>query len=309
MIDSLTAPAGLETALGAALGEELTSALDPEADRHWRVLPPFADVAPLPAGATALAEMIEAPLALTRSLSQIGLVEDDAAAWECHADMSPGQLLVSRAGAVWRWDGYTIRAGAPTPAAVRLRQRNRLNDLREALSQAPTGSRADQRGTERGRTAGATAAALEEQSARNARRDLEAPLRARARGVGVLAHSGGHRRGPPRRRRTSNSRGWSRSARRQPRSSTTPGRRTRRRPDIEGLREAVEQARAALTAARTREVGRADGAQRAGPGTGDLRRSPARDRVRTHTLDGTLSRRGGAGRRPDPEAWTSPERK
>ena len=50
--------------------------------------------------------------------------------------LAPGQMLVSRAGAVWRWDGYTIRAGTPTAAAVRLQQRNRLRKLRAALAEA-----------------------------------------------------------------------------------------------------------------------------------------------------------------------------
>jgi chromosome segregation protein len=251
MIDSLTAPAGLETALGAALGEELTSALDPDADRHWRVLPPFADVAPLPAGATALAEMIEAPVALTRSLSQIGLVEDEQAAWECHADMSPGQLLVSRAGAVWRWDGYTIRAGAPTPAAVRLRQRNRLNGLREALSRAEqeaerTGSaqtEAEQR---------ARAASVEEQSARNTRREMEnRHERARAALVGLRGQAA-----------TAEARlaGVDEQLLRlehECREATAVFGDARAaydaRPDVEGLRAAVEQSRATLMAARSRE--------------------------------------------------------
>ena len=130
MIDSLTAPSGLETALGAALGEELTSALDPDADRHWRELPPLAaGAAAAGDGARALRGMVEAPAALARALSQIGLVEDEQVALDCQADLAPGQMLVSREGAIWRWDGYTIRAGTPTPAAVRLRQRNRLTVL------------------------------------------------------------------------------------------------------------------------------------------------------------------------------------
>ena len=36
-------------------------------------------------------------------------------------------------GAVWRWDGYTMRAGAPSTAAVRLSQRNRLAEIREQI--------------------------------------------------------------------------------------------------------------------------------------------------------------------------------
>ena len=50
--------------------------------------------------------------------------------------LAPGQVLVSRDGAVWRWDGYTIRAGTPTAAAVRLQQRNRLSLLHRDLTAA-----------------------------------------------------------------------------------------------------------------------------------------------------------------------------
>jgi chromosome segregation protein len=175
MIDSLTAPPGLETALGAALGEELTSALDPEADRHWRELPPLGSVPPLPAGATALLGLVEAPAALARSLSQIAVVEDEKIALECHADLAPGQVLVTREGAIWRWDGYTIRAGTPTPAAVRLRQRNRLTVLKEALAKAEQESEQASAAQEAAEHLARTAA-LEEQSARNARREAERRL-------------------------------------------------------------------------------------------------------------------------------------
>ena len=50
-----------------------------------------------------------------------------AALWR--RDLLQGQRLVSRDGALWRWDGFTVAAGAPTAAAVRLRQRNRLAEL------------------------------------------------------------------------------------------------------------------------------------------------------------------------------------
>ena len=51
MVDALTVPAGLETALGAALGEELSSAADLSAARHWRELPPLDPLPALPGGA------------------------------------------------------------------------------------------------------------------------------------------------------------------------------------------------------------------------------------------------------------------
>jgi len=69
-------------------------------------------------------------------LSQTGLVEDSAIGEGAQAGLTPGQVLVSREGAVWRWDGYTIRAGTATAAAVRLQQRNRLSLLQRDLAAA-----------------------------------------------------------------------------------------------------------------------------------------------------------------------------
>ena len=130
MIDSLTVADGLEAALGAVLGEELTSALNPGAARHWRELPAFDPTPPLPEGAQPLSDFVQGPQALARALSQIGLVENDENGLNNQTNLLPGQSLVSRSGAIWRWDGYTIRSGTPTQATVRLQQRNRLTGLR-----------------------------------------------------------------------------------------------------------------------------------------------------------------------------------
>ncbi len=152
MVDSLDVPAGLEAALGAALGEELTSAADPAAARHWRDLPPFDPAPALPEGTEGLDRLVRGPAALARALSQIGLAGDDSGD-TLQPLLSPGQVLVSRQGAVWRWDGYTIRAGTPTAAAVRLQQRNRLSVLQAELADADAAvaDAAGRRGTRRKR--------------------------------------------------------------------------------------------------------------------------------------------------------------
>jgi chromosome segregation protein len=134
--DQVTVPAGLEAALGAALGEALDSAADPAAPRHWRALPELVPPPALPAGFASFAGWLEAPPELARALSQIGLAEDPATAARAQVGLLPGQTLVSREGGVWRWDGYTVAAGTPTPAAVRLQQRNRLGALRARLAEA-----------------------------------------------------------------------------------------------------------------------------------------------------------------------------
>ncbi len=138
MVDQLVVPAGLEAALGAALGEELDSAADTSAARHWRDMPPLDPPPALPGEARPLSDIVQAPPTLARALSQIGLVTDGAAA----SALAPGQMLVSAEGAVWRWDGYTVRAGTRTAAAVRLQQRNRLAALTANLARAQEAAQA-----------------------------------------------------------------------------------------------------------------------------------------------------------------------
>jgi chromosome segregation protein len=251
MVDALVVPAGLETALGAALGEELTSALNPDAARHWRELPPFDPVPALPGGVTALAALVQGLPALARALSQIGLVDDGETGESNQSALAPGQVLVSRAGAIWRWDGYTIHAGTPTQAAVRLQQRNRLAGLRQrlvAVEQTAAAARTRRDEVEKA----AQDAAAAEQRCRTARREAEqrqqhalaafAQLRTRAEAAKArltaaeqqIAHLSGDR-------------DESEAAVVHARDAHAA------LPDLGALRQSVERARAALSAARGKE--------------------------------------------------------
>jgi chromosome segregation protein len=71
---------------------------------------------------------VKAPPALAYRLSQIGLVER-ALGESLRASLKPGQRLVSREGDLWRWDGFTRKAEAPSAAARRLSERNRLDEI------------------------------------------------------------------------------------------------------------------------------------------------------------------------------------
>ena len=142
LLDRLSVDAGYEGALGVALGDDLNAATDEAAPMFWRALPPLPEAQTLPAGVESLARFVRAPGALDRRLSQIGVVPDrvdGAALWP---SLRPGQRLVTRAGALWRWDGFAIAAGAPTAAAMRLAQRNRLSALQEARSGAESSANA-----------------------------------------------------------------------------------------------------------------------------------------------------------------------
>ena len=126
ILDSLKVPPGLEKALGAALGQELSASAEPQAARHWRKLPPL-DLAVVPL--KSFANLVTGPEALARALSHILLLPEGADGDVLQGNLTSGQILVSRAGSVWRWDGYTVREGATSEAAVRLAQRNRLAAL------------------------------------------------------------------------------------------------------------------------------------------------------------------------------------
>ena len=152
LVDALDVQQGYETALGAALGDDIDASADEAAPVHWRGLPPLEDVASLPEGAESLARFVDAPQALQRRLSHIGVVSK-ALGQALQSQLRPGQRLVSREGDVWRWDGFSAAADAPSAAAKRLAERNRLAGLEVELTESQ-GAAEDARGAyEAARTA------------------------------------------------------------------------------------------------------------------------------------------------------------
>ncbi|MER8440891.1 chromosome segregation protein SMC [Mesorhizobium sp. M1393] len=128
VLEQISVERGYETALGAALGEDLDVPLDRSAPVHWGQSEVQPGDAALPEGITSLASVVRAPAQLARRLAQIGIVEAGDGK-RLQALLAPGQRLVSREGALWRWDGFTASADAPTAAAQRLAQKNRLAEL------------------------------------------------------------------------------------------------------------------------------------------------------------------------------------
>ena len=135
MWDRVTVKPGFETAVGAALGDDLQASTSEDAPVHWRTLSQGSDSAPLPPDVMPLADAVRAPEALAARLAQIGVVSEADGA-RLQSSLCAGQRLVSRDGSMWRWDGYTVAAEAPTAAARRLEARNRLAALAETCAQA-----------------------------------------------------------------------------------------------------------------------------------------------------------------------------
>ncbi len=135
LIDAVRVQSGYEAALAAALGDDLQAPLDEAAPHHWRFLGALDGSHPLPAGVKPLSDFVKAPEALARRLSMTGLVFPDQGA-KLQSQLRPGQRLVSARGDLWRWDGYAASADAPSPATLRLSQRNRLTALEQELGAA-----------------------------------------------------------------------------------------------------------------------------------------------------------------------------
>ena len=128
LVDAVTVQSGYEAAMAAALGDDLQAPLDDTSPHHWRDLGKFDHNLPLPEGSKPLSDFVKAPGALDRRLAMTGLVFPDQGA-ELQKQLKPGQRLVSARGDLWRWDGFIASADAPSVAAQRLAQRNRLTVL------------------------------------------------------------------------------------------------------------------------------------------------------------------------------------
>lgn len=128
ILDQVKAAKGYEAALGAALGDDLDAPVDAASPLRWTD-PPWADGDPeLPVGAAPLAPHVVAPTVLARRLAQIG-VATRADGPRLAKLLKTGQRLVSLEGDLWRWDGFVSNAEAPSAAARRLAEKNRLAEI------------------------------------------------------------------------------------------------------------------------------------------------------------------------------------
>ncbi|TFL19087.1 chromosome segregation protein SMC [Jannaschia formosa] len=169
LLDRLMVAPGYEAALGAAFGEDLRLG-EEEGEAGWTTLAAYPEGPDWPEGVAPLADHVTAPEVLARGLSHVGVVADGAA---LQAGLAPGQVLVSRDGDLWRWDGFRASAeAAPSAAALRLRQVNRLASLRQDLEEAEQRARGT-RAAHDALGAALTGAKQAETAAREARRAAE----------------------------------------------------------------------------------------------------------------------------------------
>ncbi|RVQ69536.1 chromosome segregation protein [Croceicoccus ponticola] len=125
-IDAVKAEPGYERALAAVLGRDavapLGSPTEGQDGRFWT----GAD-APAPVADSITAHVRDAPVELAARLAMVRVVDADDGQL-----LAPGEWLVTRAGALRRWDGFVAR-GEGAAEAARLEAANRLEALTEQL--------------------------------------------------------------------------------------------------------------------------------------------------------------------------------
>jgi chromosome segregation protein len=147
-LDQITPEPGYEAAVAAAFGDDLDAALDvklgADAPAFWA--PDFwahgqATLPAWPEGATPLAAVVAGPEPLAGRLAMTAIVARGDGE-RLQTALPVGGRLVSKAGDLWRWDGYTERAGAPRAAAKRLAQKARLIDIAAKIDALAPGAQA-----------------------------------------------------------------------------------------------------------------------------------------------------------------------
>ncbi len=126
---------GYEPALSAALGDDLSASLDQTAPASWRLVEPEHPTPSLPHGARSLSEFVKGPKELLVRLGQIGVVDNFQTGQRLANKLMYGQRLVSTDGDMWRWDGYSVTSKVLASRASPLRQRNRLQQLKVAVTE------------------------------------------------------------------------------------------------------------------------------------------------------------------------------
>lgn len=174
VIEAITVERGFETALGAALGDDLLASVDEKAPIHWRALDPGPDPQALPEGAVPLSRFVKGPPALDRRLAQIGVVEAEDGS-RLTERLKPGQRLVSRQGHLWRWDGFIASPVAAGVVASRIAQRARLKTLSRDVADTRARHKSARERLEAERASLRRALSAEEE-AREAQRRAEAAL-------------------------------------------------------------------------------------------------------------------------------------
>lgn len=107
IIDFIDFEDGIEKAIAAVFSDELIASIDQEQASFWRKLDIISSE--FSSGIIKFSSLIKAPDNLKKKLEFIGLIEEKENVLDLQKNLKPGQILVSKSGEIWRWDGYVSR--------------------------------------------------------------------------------------------------------------------------------------------------------------------------------------------------------
>lgn len=138
LLNSLKVKEGYEKAVSAAFDHWLTDAGTAEGSAvYWSADNSQAkEFAPL-TNCTMMNEIMDAPASLNTFTSSVGIVNDRSEGDALVKTLSVGQMIVSKDGDIWRWDGLRVDAAryqSTDTAALILEQTNRIKSLTESIA-------------------------------------------------------------------------------------------------------------------------------------------------------------------------------
>ncbi len=107
IIDYIDFEDGLEQAVAAVFSDELIASVDEAQSSFWRMLEK--EDTNFSGNVVKFSKLIKAPDNLKKKLEFIGLIENKDNIMELQKNLKPGQILVSKLGEIWRWDGYVSK--------------------------------------------------------------------------------------------------------------------------------------------------------------------------------------------------------
>jgi len=135
LLQSLKVSNGYEKAVSTALDHWLSKAgTDDQAPVHWSTENGSNKVLPIP-GCVKITDVMSYPASLSVVMSGIGIVDTTADGSKLAPLLSVGQIIVSKDGDIWRWDGLRVNAATyqtQDTTTLILEQRNRITELEKS---------------------------------------------------------------------------------------------------------------------------------------------------------------------------------
>lgn len=133
ILDPLSIPKEWVTVIGAIFDDTIEAPIGKNQIRGWVQLETIQSKSHFPTHLTKLSDIVKAPPLLQRAFDQIGIVQSCEEGNRLFPTLLPGQILATKAGDIWRWDGYYQSHTRQNKAAQRFIQHHNLQQIEKEL--------------------------------------------------------------------------------------------------------------------------------------------------------------------------------